>query len=326
MSVKKLSARIPFEYAGKRLDRALTALFPGFSRSRLQQWVRDGHIRLGSKLPKSSDKVEGGEAVEIEVPDTPKQSWQAQALPLKVVYEDDQLLVIDKPAGVVAHPGPGNRDGTLLNAVLYHAPGLEVVPRAGIVHRLDKETSGLLVVAKTEPARLQLVEQLRTRRLKREYIALVNGVMIAGGEIDAPIGRHPRHRTRMAVNVRGKPAISHCRVEKKYRAHTLVRIHLESGRTHQIRVHMAHIGYPVVGDPVYAGRLRIPPASGERLDETLRSFRRQALHAVKLGLVHPTSGRTMEWTTPLPNDMQALIDALEADTLPPRPSHEGRGS
>ncbi|MFQ5937370.1 MAG: 23S rRNA pseudouridine(1911/1915/1917) synthase RluD [Acidiferrobacterales bacterium] len=310
---KRLAAYIPIEHAGKRFDQALAAVFPDFSRSRLQQWIRDGYVRLNSRLPKSSDRVEGGEAVEIAVPEMPQQLWEAQSIPLDVVYEDDDLLVINKPAGMVAHPGRGNRDRTLLNALLHCAPQLEVVTRAGIVHRLDKETSGLLVVAKTEPTRLKLVRQLQKRRVKRGYLVLVNGVMIAGGEIEAPIGRHPRHRTRMAVNVRGKPAISHYRVKAKYRAHTLVQVHLESGRTHQIRVHMAHIGYPVVGDPVYGGRLRIPPAAGGRLTDALRSFRRQALHAARLALIHPVTGEHMEWTAPVPEDMQRLIAALEED-------------
>lgn len=313
VTARKLSVQIPTEYAGKRVDQTLAALFPDFSRSRLQQWVREGYIRLGSKLPRSSDKVKGGEAIEIELPEIQQPSWEAEAIPLHIAYEDDHVLVINKPAGMVMHPGPGNRDHTLLNAALHHSPGLQSVARAGIVHRLDKDTSGLLVVAKTESIRLRLIGYLQKRHLKREYLALAQGVMIAGGDIEAPIGRHPRQRTRMAVNVRGKPAISHYRLKAKYRAHTLVQVDLESGRTHQVRVHLAHIGYPVVGDPVYGGRLRIPPAAGERLTQALRGFRRQALHAVKLGLVHPVSGEAMEWTAPVPQDMQALINALEDD-------------
>ncbi|MCZ6576166.1 MAG: 23S rRNA pseudouridine(1911/1915/1917) synthase RluD [Acidiferrobacterales bacterium] len=313
MTSRILSARIPIEYAGKRFDQALAAVFPDFSRSRLQQWIREGNVRLSDRLPKSSEKVAGGETVELRIPELVEPAWRPQPIAVTVVYEDETLLVIDKPAGLVAHPGPGNRDGTLLNALLYHLPQLETVARAGIVHRLDKDTSGLMVVAKTEPVRLRLIKQLQKHDVKREYVALVNGVMVAGGEIEAPIGRHPRHRTRMAVNARGKRAVSHYRVKAKYRAHTLVQIQLESGRTHQIRVHMAHIGYPIVGDPVYGGRLRIPPAAGDRLRQALRGFKRQALHAAKLGLVHSATGKTMEWTTPLPEDMRELIAVLEED-------------
>ncbi len=312
-SQKRHVTYIPVEYSGKRFDQALAAVFPGFSRSRLQQWIQQGHVHVDKRLPKSSERVHGGERVEILVPQTMEALWEPQAIPLDVVYEDDQLLVINKPAGIVVHPGPGNRDGTLLNAVLHYAPQLQTVSRGGIVHRLDKETSGLLVVAKTEATRLKLIRELQKRRVKREYVALVNGVMVAGGEVQAPIGRHPRYRTRMAVNTRGKPAVSHYRVMARYRAHTLVHIHLESGRTHQIRVHMAHIGYPIVGDPVYGGRLRIPSAANERLTQALRGFRRQALHAVTLGLVHPVTGNSMEWTAPMPDDMKSLIEVLEED-------------
>ncbi len=323
MTTRILSARIPSEYAGKRFDQALAAVFPDFSRSRLQQWIREGNVRLGQRLPKSSERVAGGEAVELRIAESTAPEWQPQPIAVNVVYEDDILLVINKPAGLVVHPAPGNRDGTLLNAVLHHAPQLEAVARAGIVHRLDKDTSGLMVVAKTEPVRLRLIKQLQKHDIKRIYAALVNGVMVAGGEIAAPIGRHPRQRTRMAVNARGKPAISHYRVKAKYRAHTLVQIRLESGRTHQIRVHMAHIGYPIVGDPVYGGRLRLPPAAGERLAQTLRGFKRQALHAAELGLVHPATGETLVWTAALPKDMKELIEVLEEDALPPGPLPQG---
>jgi len=313
VTAKKLLAQVPAEYAGKRVDQALAALFPDFSRSRLQQWVRAGYIRLGSKSPRSSDKVVGGEAIEIDVPELPTLVWEAEAIPLALIYEDDHILVINKPPGMVVHPGPGNREHTLLNGILYHAPGQGSLARAGIVHRLDKDTSGLLVVAKTETVRLRLINNLQKRRVKREYIALVQGVMVAGGDVEAPIGRHPRHRKRMAVHPRGKSAVSHYRVKTKYRAHTLVRVGLESGRTHQIRVHLAYIGYPVFGDATYGGRLRMPPDASESFAQALRNFRRQALHATKLGLTHPVSGEAMEWEVPVPEDMQALILALEED-------------
>jgi 23S rRNA pseudouridine1911/1915/1917 synthase len=325
MASQKLMIHIPAEYAGKRLDRALAELCPQYSRSRLQQWLRQGHVRRGSTQPKGADKVSGGETIELQVPQEPQLPWQAQAIPLDVVHEDDELLVINKPAGLVVHPGPGNREGTLLNALLHHVPALREIARAGIVHRLDKDTSGLLVVAKSEAARMQLIEQLRTRSLRREYLAIVNGVMIAGGDIDAPIGRHPQQRTRMAVNVRGKSAVSRYRVKARYRAHTLVDVRLQSGRTHQIRVHMAHIGFPIVGDPLYGGRLRVPPDCSEDLPQVLRAFRRQALHAVGLGLIHPLHRKSMSWTAPLPDDMRQLVDALEQDALAPTPTHKGRG-
>lgn len=325
MTAKKLIVNIPVAYAGKRLDQALAAVCPELSRSRLQQWIQAGYVRLDAAYPRRADKVKGGETVELYIPEEPAQPWQAQAIALDVVYEDKQLLVVNKPAGMVAHPAPGNREGTLLNALLHHDPTLNAVARAGIVHRLDKDTSGLLVVAKTEPVRLRLVAELRDRRLTREYLAVVNGVMIAGGEIEAPIGRHPRQRTRMAVAVRGKPAVSHYRVKQRFRAHTLVRVQLESGRTHQIRVHLAHIGFPIVGDRVYGGRVRMPPDCSEHLAQVLRRFRRQALHAARLGLIHPVSGERMQWTAPVPEDMRELIEALKLDTLSPAPSRKGRG-
>jgi 23S rRNA pseudouridine1911/1915/1917 synthase len=325
MTTQKLIIHIPAEYAGKRLDLALAELCPQYSRSRLQQWLREGYVRLGTSQPKGADKVRGGETIELRVPHAPQLPWLAQEIPLQVVYEDDDLLVINKPAGLVVHPGPGNREGTLLNALLHHAPALREIARAGIVHRLDKDTSGLLVVAKSEPARMHLIEQLRTRSLTREYLAIVNGAMIAGGDIDAPIGRHPRQRTRMAVNVRGKSAISRYRVKMRYRAHTLVEVRLQSGRTHQIRVHLAHIGFPIVGDPLYGGRLRVPSACSEDLRNMLRALRRQALHAVGLGLIHPVKGDRMRWNAPLPDDMRQLTDVLEHDALVRTTSHKKRG-
>lgn len=310
---KILSACIPAEYAGRRLDQALPALFPEFSRSQLQQWIRAGAVSLNAAVPSQRQKLAGGEWVKIHVPETPVLAWQAQTIPLTVVYEDEELLVIDKPAGLVVHPGAGHAEGTLLNALLAHAPVLKVIPRAGIVHRLDKDTSGLLAVAKTTRSRLSLIKQLRDRHMHREYLAVVRGVMVAGGTVEAPIGRHPKERTRMAVTAAGKPATSHYRVLSRYRAHSLLRMILESGRTHQIRVHLAHLRYPILGDPVYGGRLSLPPGVGERLMQILRTFRRQALHAAKLGLIHPASGETMAWTSAPPADMQALIEALAED-------------
>lgn len=323
MTAKKLIVNIPVAYAGKRLDQALAAVCPELSRSRLQQWIQEGYVRLEAAQPRRTHKVKGGETVELHIPDMPEQPWKPQAIALDVIYEDKQLLVVNKPAGMVTHPAPGNREGTLLNALLHHDATLNTVARAGIVHRLDKDTSGLLVVAKTEAVRLRLVAALRDRGLTREYLAVVNGVMIAGGEIEAPIGRHPRQRTRMAVSVRGKPAVSHYRVEQRFRAHTLVQVQLESGRTHQIRVHLAHVGFPIIGDRVYGGRVRIPPNCSEHLAQVLRGFRRQALHAARLALIHPVSGAHRQWTAPVPEDMRELIDALKQDTLSAPSSRKG---
>ncbi len=320
---------VPQALHGKRLDTALAALLPDYSRSRLQRLVREGHVRVDGRVPECSDKVQAGASVELDLPETPEVSWKAQPIPLEIIHEDAVLLVINKPPGMVVHPGAGNPEGTLLNAVMHHAPGIAAVPRAGIVHRLDKDTSGLLVVAKSDAVRLRLVRELQARRIKREYLALVRGVVRAGGSITAPIGRHPLHRTRMSVQPRGKEATSHYRVKAAYRNHTLLCVRLESGRTHQIRVHMAHIGHPVVGDPVYGGRSGAAGGKdhGTRLTELLRGFRRQALHAERLGLHHPETGAALEWTAPAPDDMRRLMEALEEDSVAcqePVPACTGR--
>lgn len=308
-----LSLQVPPQQAGRRLDQALAALLPGYTRSQIQQWIAAGHVRIAGRLPRKRDRLHGGECIEVHVPPPETGEWRPQAMPLAIVYEDEEILVLDKPPGLVVHPGAGHREGTLLNALLAHAPSLGALPRAGIVHRLDKDTSGLMVVAKTERSRQSLIEQLQKRTLTREYIALVNGVMIAGGTISAPIGRAATDRKRMAVTARGKPAVSHYRVLKRYRAHTLVQVRLESGRTHQIRVHLAHLGHPVVGDPVYGGRLRFPKGASERLKQLLHDFKRQALHAVKLELVHPATGKKMQWAASVPKDMAELMEALAED-------------
>lgn len=310
---EKLAVVLPDDAAGLRLDQALARLLPQHSRASLQLWIRAERVQVEGRLPRASAKVRGGERVEIVIPQAPAGDWAAQAIPLDIVYEDDDLLVINKPAGLVVHPGAGNPEGTMLNALLHHAPTLNKLARAGIVHRLDKETSGLLVVAKTEHTRLDLIEQLKARTLKREYLALVQGLLVAGGTVDAPIGRHSQVRTRMTVNEGGRPAVSHYRIEKKYRAHTLLRVKLESGRTHQIRVHMAHLKHPLVGDPVYGGRLHLPKGASPALIAALQGFKRQALHAARLGLVHPVSGKEMEWEAPMPDDMRALLKVLEKD-------------
>lgn len=307
----RIVAQIPEEMSGMRLDRALAELFPAWSRARLQQWLRAGLITVDGAGPRPRDKVRGGERIELIAQPEAETAWDAERLPLTVVHEDDALIVIDKPPGVVVHPGAGNRDGTLVNGLLHRYPELENIPRAGIVHRLDKDTSGLLVVARTLTAHKSLVAQLQERTMGREYEAIVCGVMTAGGEVRAPVGRHPVQRTRMAVRESGREAVSHYRVVERFRAHTWVRVSLDTGRTHQIRVHMAHIRYPLVGDPVYGGRLRIPPGCGPALEASLRGFKRQALHAGRLGLLHPLDGEPRSWQSPLPGDMRLLIEALK---------------
>lgn len=310
-----LNQRIPEQCGGLRLDQALAQMFPEYSRARLQQWVRAGQVRVDDRLMKPRDSVHGGEQVVIrarleETPDV-----APEPITLDVVYDDESLLVINKPVGLVVHPAAGNWSGTLQNALLHRAPELAGVPRAGIVHRLDKDTSGLLVVARTLTAHKSLVEQLQARALKREYLAVVQGVMTAGGTVDAPIGRHPTDRKRMAVIGAGKEAISHYRVLERFAHHTAIRVNLETGRTHQIRVHMAHIRYPLLGDPVYGGRLRLPAAASPELTQALRAFKRQALHAQRLGLLHPLTGEQVEWEAPLTADLQALLHTLSEDAV-----------
>lgn len=309
-----LRAEIPESLDAARLDQALAQLFPQYSRSRLQQWVKGGFVLVDQAKLRAKDKVHTGQQIVVEVQETVQGEWQAEAIPLDILYEDAQLIVINKPVGLVVHPAVGNQSGTLLNALLHHAPELEKVPRAGIVHRLDKDTSGVLVVARDITAHKYLVEQLQARAFEREYAAVVNGVLTAGGTIETNIGRHPLQRKKMAVVTSGgKPAITHYRVEQRYRAHTLVKVNLETGRTHQIRVHMTHIHHPLVGDQVYGGRLKLPAGCSDALIETLRRFKRQALHARSLGLQHPKTGEQISWQAPIPDDMQNLIAVLAED-------------
>ena len=313
MTEINLTRQIPEQCGGLRLDQALAQMFPDFSRARLQQWVRAGQVRVDDRLLKPRDAVRGGEQVVIRARLEEQPACAPEAMALDVIYEDEALLVINKPAGLVAHPAAGNWSGTLQNALLHHAPELAGIPRAGIVHRLDKDTSGLLVVARSLIAHKRLVEQLQARSLKREYLAVVQGVMTAGGSVDAPIGRHPTDRKRMAVVSSGKPAVTHYRVLERFAHHTAVRVNLETGRTHQIRVHMAHIRYPLVGDPVYGGRLRLPAGASPALSQALQAFSRQALHARRLGLIHPLSGEYVEWQAPVPDDLAMLLQVLAAD-------------
>lgn len=305
--------RIPMESYGQRLDQVVVGLLPEFSRSRLQQWIKQGKILVNGELSKPKAKVSGGETLQVIIEQEQQGEWTAENIPLDIIFEDDSLLIINKPVGLVVHPAAGNYTGTLLNALLYHCPELIHVPRAGIVHRLDKDTSGLLVVAKTLPAQTHLVKQLQNRAFRREYEAIVYGEMTGGGTVNAAIGRHPVQRVKMAVMKNpqnGKEAITHYRIKERFRHFTLVQVNLETGRTHQIRVHMAHIHYPLVGDPVYAGRLRLPPDCDEALKDYLLNFKRQALHARTLGLEHPQTGAWLEWQVEAPADMQALKERL----------------
>ena len=308
-----LSFSIPEHLRGRRLDQALAELVPDYSRSRLQQWIRDGQVLLDERQPRVRDRVHGGETVRIDATFRAVSGCLPEDIPLNIAYEDSDLLIINKPAGLVVHPAVGNPDGTLQNALLHHDPRLAKLPRAGIVHRLDKQTSGLMVVARSQLAHKRLVEALQARAVKREYLTVVNSVLTAGGTVDAPIGRHPVDRKRMAVVAGGRDAVTHYRVEERYRAHTLVRVQLETGRTHQIRVHMAHIRCPVVGDPVYGGRLRLPRGADEQLITVLQGFRRQALHATRLAFTHPGDGRAVSWEVAMPDDMTRLVEALRHD-------------
>lgn len=292
---------VPDALAGQRLDQVLAQLLPQYSRSRLQAWIKAGQVLVdGGVAQEPKHKLRGGETLVLEV--LPDPEWLAQVpedIPLDIVHADAALLVINKPAGLVVHPGSGNWSGTLMNALLHHDPGLAAVPRAGIVHRLDKDTSGLLVVARSLTAQIDLVRQLQARSVKREYLAVALGSLKGEGRVEAPIGRHPSLRVRMAVVPGGKPALTHYRVLQSFQGATLVVCQLETGRTHQIRVHLAHLGHPLLGDPVYG---RVPPG--------LPVFTRQALHAARLGLVHPLTGEAMSWEIPLPTDMQQLLEAL----------------
>jgi len=302
------------QFAGQRLDAALAGMFPDYSRSRLQQWIRDGHVLLDGKVVKPRTKLVGDEILELNIQlDKHSDELKPQDIPLDIVFEDEDIIVLNKPAGLVVHPAAGHADGTLLNALLHFDTRLSCMPRAGIVHRLDKDTTGLMVVARNLRAHKHLVEELQQRTMKRGYQAIVQGVITAGGTVDAPVGRHSRDRVRMCVRDDGKPATTHYRVITRYREHTHVQLKLESGRTHQIRVHMQHIRHPVIGDPVYAGRQRIPPQADAEFIKQLRTFRRQALHAFSLSLVHPQSGKQFTWKSPLPDDMVRLLTALEKD-------------
>jgi 23S rRNA pseudouridine1911/1915/1917 synthase len=307
-ALSPLRLKVPSEDGGLRLDQVLAKLLPDYSRSRLQSWIENEQVLLNGKSASIKQKVWGGETLDV-IPqsDPAEQSHQAENIALDIVYEDDSILVINKPVGLVVHPGSGNWQGTLLNALLHHAPQLAGIPRAGIVHRLDKDTSGLLVVAKTLTAQTDLVRQLQARTVQREYLALVCGEVTRNGKVDAPIDRHPAQRTKMAVVPDGKPAITHYSIEERFPGCTLLRCKLETGRTHQIRVHMAHIHHPLVGDSAYLKGAQKCPA---QMRTVLADFPRQALHAERLGLVHPETEEWMEWQVDLPADMQQLLKLI----------------
>lgn len=309
----KLSARVPAEAAGRRLDQALASLFPDYSRTRLKSWIDEGKVLVDGRPLRPRDRLVGGESVQVDAQLEDEVAVVPQPMALEIVYEDATLIVVNKPVGLVVHPGAGNPDRTLQNALLAHDPGLSVLPRAGIVHRLDKDTSGLLVVARTLEAHSALVRMLEAREIHREYEAVCSGVMTAGGTVDAPIGRHRVDRVRMAIREDGRESVTHYRVLARFRAHTHVRVMLETGRTHQIRVHLAHAGYPIVGDATYGRRLAIPKGATPRLDAALRGFRRQALHAARLAFEHPMTGGCCEFSAPVPDDMRELLDALRED-------------
>jgi 23S rRNA pseudouridine1911/1915/1917 synthase len=310
---------VPSHSAGSRLDKALAELMPEHTRSAVQGWIKRGLVTVDGAVPKQKHRLSGGEKIQVTIPAAEPDVSRPQNIPLDIIYEDRHLLVLNKQAGLVVHPGAGNQDGTLLNALLYHDPALAVLPRAGIVHRLDKDTTGLMVVARTEMARQHLIDQLDRRTMRRQYQAIINGVMISGETIDQPIGRHRQDRLKMTVTSAGKKAITHIRVLEKFRIQCRVQARLETGRTHQIRVHLGWKGHPIVGDRLYGCRTRLPKSADSELVQCLQGFGRQALHAQKLSLTHPESGKTMEWETPVPADMESLGRLLDDDALSARP-------
>lgn len=299
---------------GQRLDQAIAELFSDFSRSRLKEWLLDGKVQVnGEVVTKPRLKVMGGETITVQGELEDEVRWEAQDIDLDVVYEDDDILVINKPRDLVVHPGAGTPSGTVLNALLHRYPDIAEVPRAGIVHRLDKDTTGLMVIAKTVQSQTRLVRALQKRLITREYEAIAIGKMTAGGKVDKPIGRHATKRTLMAVNATGKPAVTHYRVAEHFREHTRIRLRLETGRTHQIRVHMSYIQHPLLGDIAYGGRARIPKGASKELTEMIRGFDRQALHAVMLRFEHPMTGEELEFHAPVPDDMIIMAQALRDD-------------
>lgn len=309
----QLSLVVPDELGNKRFDHIAAQLFSDFSRARLQSWIKEGNLTVDGDQRKAKEKLIGGEILRLDVVTQAEGEWLAEAIEFPIVYEDEHILVINKPMNLVVHPAAGNLTGTLLNGLLHHCEELRNIPRAGIVHRLDKDTTGLMVVAKTLQAQNHLVEQLQSREMGREYEAVLQGAITGGGTVKEPIARHMKDRTKMAVHPTGKEAVTHYRVLEKFPTHTHVRVKLETGRTHQIRVHMAHIQHPLVGDPTYGGKVRLPKGVSHELRDVLREFPRQALHARKLTLIHPQSKKEVSWEVPLPDDFEELLDELRYD-------------
>ena len=312
MSEDIIKVILPKRFNGQRIDSAMSEMLPNFSRSKITSSIKAGDALLNGKKFKPKDKVNGGEIINFNINIKVNNEWTAENIQLDIIYEDVDILIINKPSGLVTHPGPGNWEGTLANALLHYNAGLSVLDRAGLVHRLDKNTSGLMVVAKNQKSQKYLVEQFQTHSVEREYSAIVYGNMISGGTVNDPIGRDSKDRIKQAVRVNGKDAVTHYRIIDRYANHTHIKAILETGRTHQIRVHLSHIGYPLVGDPLYGGRLRFPKKAREEIKEALQAFQRQALHSKKLTLKHPTTGNEMSWKIELPKDMSSLLDVLNS--------------
>ena len=302
---------IPDRLIGQRIDSAMAQMLPDYSRSKITTWVRSGGALINGKTFKPKEKILGGEIVTLNIKAEKTNDWKAEDIPLDIVFEDDDIIVVNKPVGLVTHPGAGNWTGTLANALLHYDPSLANLDRAGIVHRLDKNTSGLMVVARSELAQKNLVEQLQTHAVSREYSAIVYGHMISGGTVDEPIGRDPKDRIRQAVVEDGKDAVTHYRVIDRFAHHTHVKAILETGRTHQIRVHLSYIGHPLIADPMYGGKIRFPKKADDHLKNALKKFNRQALHAKKLTLTHPITFEQMSWKAPLPQDLKDLLKVLQ---------------
>ena len=308
-----LSAEVPEDLAGNRLDQVAAQLFPEYSRARLQSWIKDGSLRVNAQSLRPRDRLKTGDLLQIEAELVSSEQFLPQPIQFDIIFEDEDLVILNKPANLVVHPAAGHWQGTLLNGLLHAYPELEAIPRAGIVHRLDKDTTGLMVVAKNLQSHSILVQQLQERSVEREYEAIVHGVLTGGGIIDAQLGRHPVNRKKKAVVVKGKDSITHYRVLQRFRSHTHVQLNLQTGRTHQIRVHMSHINHSLVGDPLYGGRLQLPTACSEEFEQNLRNFKRQALHARRLALVHPTSEQKLSWEVVAPDDFQQLLSAIKND-------------
>ncbi len=306
-----LNIIIPNRLIGQRVDVAIATMLPDYSRSKITAWLHSNQAVANKKPLKPKTKITGGEVITLTIKNEKINTWRAENIPLNIIFADDDIIVINKPAGLVTHPGAGNSSGTLANALLYFDPNLANLDRAGIVHRLDKNTSGLLVVARSKLAQKNLSEQLQAHQISRQYCAIIYGHMISGGSIDAPIGRDPRDRTKQAVVESGKPALTHYRIIERFAHHTHIKVILKTGRTHQIRVHLSHIGYPLIADTTYGGKIRFPKGAHKNLKYTLKNFKRQALHAQKLSLSHPISDIKMSWTVPLPNDMQTLLKSCK---------------